>query len=74
MGYVNGFILTSPAGSFTFPPGTIMSHAKLVRDFITTMVVDPSAENPPRPERARAYVYEHMNGPAKNTMFTWQPN
>lgn len=68
-----GFTLTSPAGHFVFDCETLMIAAQCVRDFITTMVVDPGAERPPRPDAAQRYVREHMNGPHKDIPFVWIP-
>lgn len=70
----NGFTLTSTVGDFIFECDVPMSHAKLIRDQIMVAVcgVGEGGIRPPTPEGARAWILDHMNGPAKDTLFTWR--
>lgn len=71
---VRHFTLTSPAGSFVFTRDTILSHAKLVRDTITAVAFRGTEDGSKGPTRgtAQKWFREHVDGPAKNTLFTWE--
>jgi len=67
------FTLTSVEGRFVFPGGTIMSHAKLVRD---TLVAGRRGAIPhvsrPRPENAMRWLKDNVAGPVPNNIrFEW---
>lgn len=56
--------LTSKAGRFTFPDGTILSHAKLVRDTITagSRRAIPQTSRP-TPANAQQWFKNNVAGP-----------
>lgn len=72
------FTLTSPAGRFVFSKGTILSHAKLIRDAITASFRGTIPSCPridaTKPHLATMWIQNHLGGPiAKNVLFEWDP-
>jgi hypothetical protein len=71
--------LTSKAGSFTFDPKTRLSHAKLIRDAITTSfrgaLRGVPRINANKPQFAPRWVRENIDGPVgkEEIVFTWDP-
>lgn len=66
--------LTSPAGRFTFPSGTRLSCAKLVRDTVTAGSRGAIPHTPrPTPQNAKAWFNRHAKGPVADEIldFEW---
>ena len=63
--------LVTQIGKFEFDAGTIMSHAKLVRDTIMGQVMDGQRIIP---RAAQKWIRENLEGPAKYTQFQWNVN
>ncbi len=63
--------LVTPIGKFEFDAGTIMSHAKLVRDTIMGAVMTGERIIP---RAAQRWVRENVEGPVKYTEFQWNVN
>lgn len=66
------FTLTSPAGRFSFPKGTILSHAKLIRDTVTAGYRG-TIPHTSRPTETNVVVWvrEQIMGPAAKNNFKW---
>jgi hypothetical protein len=69
--------LTSQAGSFTFAPGTRLSHAKLIRDTVTAGFLGSIPHvSRPTPNRVILWVRQNLQGPIatdKKLSFEWTP-
>lgn len=67
------FKLTNQFGIFVFAEGTLLSHAKLIRDTITGQHYNPDPTNtaPVKSgEQARAFM-RSVNGPASKVPFAF---
>lgn len=74
------FTLVSAAGRFVFPKGTILAHAKLIRDSITGSlfghgVIAPKIDKQ-KPEKAMVWIKDYVAGPLSkaNIRFEWIPS
>jgi len=67
------FTLTSPAGHFIFPLGTVRSKAKVVRDAVTAGSRGAIPHTPrPRPDNVMTWFKNHVAGPVSGEItFEW---
>jgi hypothetical protein len=68
-------VLTSTAGRFFFSTDVLLSHAKLVRDTVTASFhgCGNGTGKLPKPTAIQRWFRENVDGPAKDTLFRWEP-
>ena len=68
-------ILSSKVGTFYFYPGTLLSHAKLIRDTIMGQILSPKGKYRVSGElSATEYIREEVGGPAALVPFAFYPS
>lgn len=73
------FTLATKAGYFIFPVGTVLNHAKLIRDTISASFFGAFLGAPQvkasEPEKAPLWIRDYLGGPVgkANISFQWVP-